>query len=105
MWTFLNIFGLSATFAPVIASVCLIAITVSMIVVIVTVHLQNGLFMQNSGYAFGMALLAIGIGLVFRGAGSLSAERLWFCYPPRGYPAHECDHSCRIAFFRHGSIS
>jgi putative oxidoreductase len=48
----------------------------TMIVAIVSVHLQNGLFMANNGYEFGLALLAISVGLVFRGAGSLSVDRL-----------------------------
>lgn len=48
----------------------------TMIVAIVTVHLQNGLFMSNNGYEFGLALLVISIGLLFRGAGSISADRL-----------------------------
>jgi putative oxidoreductase len=48
----------------------------TMLVAIVTVHLQNGLFLSNNGYEFGLALLAISIGLVFRGAGSFSADRL-----------------------------
>jgi len=50
-------------------------LAITMIVAVVTVHLQNGLFMSNNGYEFGMALLAISVGLVFRGAGSLSADR------------------------------
>jgi putative oxidoreductase len=50
-------------------------LAVTMVVAIVTVHLKNGLFMSNSGYEFGLALLAISIGLVFRGAGSFSADR------------------------------
>lgn len=48
----------------------------TMIVAIVTVHLPNGLFMANNGYEFGLALLVISVGLVFRGAGSLSVDRL-----------------------------
>jgi putative oxidoreductase len=51
-------------------------LAVTMVVAIVTVHLQNGLFLANNGYEFGLALLAVSIGLVFRGAGSLSADRL-----------------------------
>ena len=51
-------------------------LAVTMVVAIVTVHLQNGLFLANNGYEFGLALLVISIGLVFRGAGSLSADRL-----------------------------
>ena len=48
----------------------------TMLVAIFTVHLQNGLFMSNNGYEFGLALLAISVGLVFSGAGRLSADRL-----------------------------
>lgn len=51
-------------------------LAITMLVAIVTVHLENGLFMANNGYEFGLALLALSLGLVFRGAGSLSADRL-----------------------------
>lgn len=50
------------------------ALAITMIVAIGTVHLQNGLFMSNNGYEFGLALLSVSVGLVFRGAGSLSAD-------------------------------
>jgi putative oxidoreductase len=40
------------------------------------VHLQNGLFMSNNGYEFGLALLVISLGLAVRGAGSLSVDDL-----------------------------
>lgn len=52
-----------------------LVLTFTMLVAIVIVHLKNGLFMSNGGYEFGLALLVISIGLVFRGAGSLSADR------------------------------
>lgn len=48
----------------------------TMVVAIVSVHIGNGLFMSNNGYEFGLALLVISIGLAFRGAGSLSADRI-----------------------------
>jgi len=51
-------------------------LALTMLIAIVTVHLENGLFMSNNGYEFGLALLAISVALVFRGAGSLSADRL-----------------------------
>ncbi|MFT4519346.1 MAG: putative oxidoreductase [Halioglobus sp.] len=51
-------------------------LAITMVVAIVTVHLENGLFMVNNGYEFGLALLVLSIGLVIRGAGSLSADRL-----------------------------
>ena len=49
-------------------------LAVTMVVAFVTVHLQNGLFLANNGYEFGLALLAVSIGLVLRGAGSLSVD-------------------------------
>jgi len=48
----------------------------TMLVAIVSVHLSNGLFMSNNGYEFALALLAISVALVFRGAGSLSLDQL-----------------------------
>lgn len=53
-----------------------LVLATTMIVAIVSVHLQNGLFLSNNGYEFGLALLVVSLGLVFRGAGSLSADRL-----------------------------
>lgn len=53
-----------------------LVLAVTMVVAIVMVHLPNGLFMADNGYEFGLALLAVSIGLVFRGAGSLSADRV-----------------------------
>ena len=51
------------------------ALAVAMLVAIFAVHFENGLFMANNGYEFGLALLVCSVGLVFRGAGSLSADR------------------------------
>jgi putative oxidoreductase len=53
-----------------------IVLAITMLVAIVTVHLQHGLFMSNNGYEFGLALLAISLGLAIRGAGSFSADEL-----------------------------
>ena len=53
-----------------------LVLAITMLVAIVTVHLQNGLFMSNNGYEFGLALLAISLGLAVRGAGSFSADGL-----------------------------
>jgi putative oxidoreductase len=50
-------------------------LAITMIVAIVTVHWENGLFMSNNGYEFGLALLVVSVGLIFRGAGSFSADR------------------------------
>lgn len=54
-------------------SALLLAITI--LVAIVKVHLDKGLFMANNGYEFGLALLAISIALVFAGAGRVSLDR------------------------------
>jgi putative oxidoreductase len=51
-------------------------LAITMVVAIVIVHLPNGLFMSNNGYEFGLALLAVSVSLVVRGAGSFSADRL-----------------------------
>jgi putative oxidoreductase len=49
-------------------------LAITMIVAIFTVHIDNGLFMSNNGYEFGLALLAITISLMFSGAGKLSLD-------------------------------
>ena len=51
-------------------------LAITMLVAIITVHFQNGLFMSNNGYEFALALLIISVGLAVRGAGSLSADNL-----------------------------
>ena len=51
-------------------------LAITMLVAIITVHLQNGLFMSNNGYEFGLALLVISTSLAIRGAGSLSVDDL-----------------------------
>lgn len=53
-----------------------VVLAITMVVAITAVHLQNGLFMSNNGYEFGLALLVISVGLAFRGAGSISLDRL-----------------------------
>jgi putative oxidoreductase len=46
----------------------------TMLVAIVSVHINNGLFIANNGYEFGLVLLVVSIGLIIRGAGSLSVD-------------------------------
>ncbi len=53
-----------------------VMLAVTMAVAIVTVHLSNGLFMSNNGYEFGLALLAVSVGLAIRGAGSASIDQV-----------------------------
>lgn len=46
-----------------------------MLIAIVTVHFDKGLFMANNGYEFGLALLVISVALVFSDAGRFSVDR------------------------------
>ena len=48
----------------------------TMLIAIVTVHLQNGLFMANNGYAFGLSLLVISVSVMVSGAGRFSLDNL-----------------------------
>lgn len=51
-------------------------LAITMLVAIVTVHLDKGLFMSNGGYEFGLALLAMSVSLLASGAGRLSVDNL-----------------------------
>lgn len=52
-----------------------IVLAITMLVAIISVHLPNGLFMANNGYEFALALLAVCVSLIFRGAGSFSVDQ------------------------------
>jgi putative oxidoreductase len=51
-----------------------LVLAVTMLVAIFTVHFENGLFMSNNGYEYALALFVASLGLVLRGAGSLSLD-------------------------------
>lgn len=53
-----------------------LVLAITMLVAIVTVHLDKGLFIANNGYEFGLALLAMSVALMVSGAGHLSFDRL-----------------------------
>ena len=53
-----------------------LVLVVTMVVAIVSVHLEQGFFMSNNGYEFAFALLVISVGLALRGAGSYSLDRI-----------------------------
>jgi putative oxidoreductase len=53
-----------------------IALAVTMLMAIITVHLPNGLFMANNGYAFALTLMAMSISLFVSGAGAFSVDNL-----------------------------
>ena len=52
------------------------ALSIAMLVAIVTVHIDKGLFMSNNGYEFGLALLAVAVSLLIIGAGRASVDRV-----------------------------
>ncbi len=49
-------------------------LAITMIVAIFTVHIDNGLFMSNNGYEFGLSLLAITVALFIQGGGKYSVD-------------------------------
>ncbi|MDF9436078.1 DoxX family protein [Chromohalobacter israelensis] len=52
-----------------------LALAVTMLVAIFSVHVANGLFMSNNGYEFALSLLAITVSLAISGAGRASLDR------------------------------
>jgi putative oxidoreductase len=52
-----------------------VALAVTMLVAIFSVHFENGLFLANKGYEFGLALLSVAVALAISGAGPLSVDR------------------------------
>jgi putative oxidoreductase len=54
-----------------------LAILVDMLVAILKVHLQNGLFSKNGGYEFPLACAAIAFSLIWSGAGPIAIDWLW----------------------------
>ena len=53
-------------------------LALTMIVAIFSVHINNGLFISNNGYEFGLALLAITLALFIQGAGRYSVDSLLY---------------------------
>lgn len=53
------------------AAVALIGL---LVVAILSVHIHNGLFMQNNGYEFALALLGGALAVLFEGAGRASLD-------------------------------
>ncbi|PTB85405.1 DoxD-like family protein [Pseudidiomarina aestuarii] len=47
----------------------------TMLVAILTVHFENGLFMANNGYEFALVLLVISVALAIQGAGNGSVDK------------------------------
>lgn len=48
----------------------------TMLIAIFSVHFENGLFLANNGYEFGLALLAASVSLVLSGAGKVALDNV-----------------------------
>ena len=53
-------------------------LAITMIVAIFSVHINNGLFMSNNGYEFGLSLFAITVALLIQGAGRHSVDSILY---------------------------
>lgn len=53
-----------------------LVLAVTMVVAIFSVHINNGLFMSNNGYEFGLALLAGTVSLLISGGGRASVDNV-----------------------------
>ena len=53
-----------------------LVLAATMVVAIFSVHINNGLFMSNNGYEFGLALLAGTVSLLISGGGRVSVDRI-----------------------------
>ena len=69
-------FGGIALIVGLLARPAALVSAVTMVVAIVTVHLDNGLFMSNNGYEFALTLLAATVALTIQGAGSYSIDKV-----------------------------
>lgn len=69
-------FGGIALVLGVLTRPAAFALSIAMLVAIFAVHFQNGLFMSNNGYEFGLALLAASVSLLFSGAGKASVDSM-----------------------------
>ncbi|QUM84493.1 DoxX family protein [Moritella sp. 28] len=53
-----------------------LVLSLTMIVAIFSTHIDNGLFVSNSGYEFALALFAISLSVMLQGGGKLSIDSL-----------------------------
>ncbi len=53
-----------------------IVLSFTMLIAVFSVHFENGLFLANNGYEFGLALLAASVSLVLSGAGKVALDNI-----------------------------
>ncbi|AUY36639.1 DoxX family protein [Pseudomonas soli] len=71
-----ELFGGLALVVGLLARPAALALSVTLVVAIFSVHIGNGLFMSNNGYEFALALLAGTVAVLIEGAGRLSLDRV-----------------------------
>jgi putative oxidoreductase len=71
----IEFFGGLALIAGLLVRPVAAALSVTMVVAILSVHLDKGLFVAKNGYEFALALLAITVALAIGGAGVGSIDR------------------------------
>lgn len=54
-----------------------LVLSFTMVIAIFSVHIDNGLFLTNNGYEFGLALLAATVSLAISGAGRFALDNLF----------------------------
>ncbi len=67
-------FGGLALVIGLLARPAAVALIGLLLVAIFSVHIHNGLFMQNNGYEFALALLGGAVAVLFEGAGRASVD-------------------------------
>ena len=67
-------FGGLALLLGVLVRPAAIALAVTMLVAIFSVHIDNGLFMDKNGYEYALALLVVSVSLAISGAGKASVD-------------------------------
>ncbi len=74
----MEFFGGIAIILGLLTRAAALGAAVTMLVAIVSVHLENGFFMANNGYEFALMLLLVALALVIRGSGHVSLDNRLF---------------------------
>ena len=74
----MEFFGGIAIILGLLTRAAALGAAVTMLVAIVSVHLENGFFMANNGYEFALMLLLVAVALVIRGSGHVSLDNRLF---------------------------
>ena len=74
----MEFFGGIAIILGLLTRAAALGAAVTMLVAIVSVHLENGFFMANNGYEFALMLLLVAVALVIRGSGRASLDNRLF---------------------------